>query len=77
MVKQLVGGDTVTARKLRQNSFEYIPQFKMIMNTNHLCRINDSTMFYGNKIIVISFLFIIVNLPSVNETLSKPFFIFS
>ena len=56
MVKQLVGGDTVTARKLRQNSFEYIPQFKMIMNTNHLCRINDSTMFYGNKIIVISFL---------------------
>lgn len=26
------------------------------MNTNHLCRINDSTMFYGNKIIVISFL---------------------
>lgn len=55
MVKQLVGGDTVSARKLRENTFEYIPQFKMIMNTNHLCRIDDATMFYGNKVVVITF----------------------
>lgn len=56
MVKQFVGGDTITARMLHKNSFEYIPQFKMIMNTNHLCTIDDATMFYGNKIVVIQFL---------------------
>lgn len=56
IVKQFVGGDTVTARMLHKNSFEYVPQFKMIMNTNHLCTIDDATMFYGNKVVVIQFL---------------------
>ena len=35
LVKQLTGGDKVTARYLHENEFEYEPQFKLWMATNH------------------------------------------
>src|SRR5699024_5475360 len=35
LVKQLTGGDKVTARFLHENEFEYEPQFKLWMATNH------------------------------------------
>lgn len=35
LVKQLTGGDRVTARFLHENEFEYTPQFKLWMATNH------------------------------------------
>jgi putative DNA primase/helicase len=35
MVKRLVGGDTVTARFLRQEWFEFVPRFKAWIATNH------------------------------------------
>ncbi len=35
LVKQLTGGDKVTARYLHENEFEYDPQFKLWMATNH------------------------------------------
>ncbi len=35
LVKQVTGGDKVTARFLHENEFEYIPQFKLWMATNH------------------------------------------
>ena len=34
-IKQLTGGDTVTARFMRQDFFEYRPQFKLIIAGNH------------------------------------------
>ena len=35
LVKQLTGGDTVTARRLYGNEFEFAPEFKLWMGTNH------------------------------------------
>src|SRR5690625_2440568 len=35
LVKQMTGGDKVTARFLHENEFEYEPQFKLWMATNH------------------------------------------
>lgn len=35
LLKQLTGGDVVTARKLYANEFEFIPEFKLWMATNH------------------------------------------
>lgn len=35
LVKQLTGGDKVTARFLHENEFEFSPQFKIWMATNH------------------------------------------
>src|SRR5699024_6402737 len=35
LIKQLTGGDMVTARYLHENEFEYEPQFKLWMATNH------------------------------------------
>jgi putative DNA primase/helicase len=34
-IKQLTGGDRVPARFMRQNFFEYVPQFKLIFAGNH------------------------------------------
>jgi putative DNA primase/helicase len=34
-IKQLTGGDTVAARFMRQDFFEYRPQFKLIIAGNH------------------------------------------
>lgn len=55
LVKQLVGGDTITARKLNESSFEFIPNFKLIMNTNHLPEVYDNTIFSGDKMVIIPF----------------------
>lgn len=35
LLKQLTGGDRVSARKLYENEFEFTPQFKLWMATNH------------------------------------------
>jgi putative DNA primase/helicase len=35
LVKQMTGGDPITARFLNKNEFEYIPRFKVLMATNH------------------------------------------
>jgi putative DNA primase/helicase len=34
-IKSLTGGDSVTARFMRQDFFEYVPQFKLIVAGNH------------------------------------------
>lgn len=35
LIKQLTGGDPVTARRLYENEFEFIPEFKLWIATNH------------------------------------------
>nr|WP_269667822.1 phage/plasmid primase, P4 family [Staphylococcus gallinarum] len=35
LLKQITGGDKVSARKLYENEFEFTPQFKLWMATNH------------------------------------------
>lgn len=54
-VKTLTGNDTITARFLHENSFEFKPQFKMFVNTNHLPRATDNTIFASGRVKVIPF----------------------
>lgn len=55
LVKTLTGGDTINARFLHENSFDFKPEFKIFMNTNYLPSIDDSTVFASNRIYVIPF----------------------
>lgn len=54
-VKTLTGGDTITARYLHQGSFEYQPQGKIFINTNHLPVVPDDTLFMSDRVEVILF----------------------
>lgn len=55
LVKSLTGGDTINARFLHENSFEFKPQFKLFVNTNYLPKIDDATVFMSNRIHIIPF----------------------
>lgn len=55
MVKQLTGGDTVTARYLYGREFEFKPQFKLIMATNHKPRIRGTDSGIWRRIRLVPF----------------------
>ena len=55
VVKQLTGRDAVTARFLGQNSFEYVPQFKLLLHTNHLPQCSDLSVFDSGRVLVLPF----------------------
>lgn len=55
LVKTLTGNDKITARFLNENSFEYYPQFKLFINTNHLPKVTDITVFSSGRVKVIPF----------------------
>ena len=55
LIKQLTGRDTVVARHLMEREFEFTPQFKLLINTNYLPRIQDDTLFESGRIVVIPF----------------------
>lgn len=54
-IKTLTGNDTINARFLNENSFDYKPQFKLYINTNHLPIVNDVTVFKSSRIYLIPF----------------------
>ena len=55
LIKQVTGNDPIKARFLRQNSFIYEPQFKIVINTNYLPKITDPTVFASDRLILIEF----------------------
>lgn len=55
LVKTLTGGDTINARFLHENSFDFLPQFKLFVNTNYLPQIDDTTVFNSGRIHLIPF----------------------
>ena len=54
-VKSLTGNDTINARFLHENSFDFKPQFKIYINTNYLPIVNDVTVFTSGRILIIPF----------------------
>ncbi|ABI68770.1 phage/plasmid primase, P4 family [Syntrophomonas wolfei] len=54
-VKAMTGNDTLNARYLHENSFDFQPQFKIYVNANFLPVINDMTLFSSDRIIIIPF----------------------
>jgi len=55
LVKQLTGGDTYTGRFLHENPMEFAPEFKIFINTNHLPRTSDDTVFASGRAKLIPF----------------------
>ena len=55
LVKNMTGNDTINARFLHENSFDFAPQFKLYMNTNYLPVVNDMTVFTSGRVIIIPF----------------------
>ena len=54
-VKSMTGNDTINARFLHENSFDFKPQFKLYINTNYLPVVNDMTLFSSNRLFIIPF----------------------
>ena len=54
-LKAMTGNDTLNARFLHENSFDFKPQFKLYINTNYLPVVNDMTLFSSGRIITIPF----------------------
>lgn len=55
LIKTLTGRDVITARNLYEKEFQYTPQFKLNINTNHLPIITDDTIFSSGRVNVIIF----------------------
>jgi len=55
LVKIMTGRDTITARFLYSNSFEFVPQFTLFINTNYLPEVTDDSLFKSDRIVVIEF----------------------
>lgn len=55
LLKSLLGRDSITARRLYQSEFSFVPQFKLIMATNFLPLITDDTLFTSGRITVVPF----------------------
>lgn len=55
LLKTLTGRDTIVARFLHQDEFQFVPKFKMICNTNFLPVVSDNTIFKSDRIQVVSF----------------------
>lgn len=55
LLKQLTGGDATTARKLYGNEFEFYPEFKLWMSTNHKPVIRGTDLGIWRRIHLIPF----------------------
>jgi len=55
LIKQLTGGDTYTGRFLNENPFEFPMEGKIFINTNHLPRVSDDTVFASGRAKIIPF----------------------
>ena len=55
LLKQLTGGDKVTASKKYENEFEFTPEFKLWMATNHMPTIRGTDLGIWSRIRLIPF----------------------
>ena len=55
LLKTLLGRDSITARHLFEREYEFIPHFKLFINTNFLPLIQDDSLFSSGRINVLTF----------------------
>jgi putative DNA primase/helicase len=55
LVKQLVGGDRITARKLYADFFQFYPEFKLWLASNYLPEIKDTSYAMWRRIRLVPF----------------------
>lgn len=54
-IKQLTGGEEITARNLYENAMVFLPQFTMWLSCNDLPAVQDKSLFFSDRLRVISF----------------------
>ena len=75
LVKMLTGGDTVSARFLYQEAFEFRPQFKLWLAANHAPRVRDDDDAMWRRILRVPFINVIPKErrdPAIKATLRDP-----
>ena len=55
LLKTLLGKDKITARHLHEREKEFVPIFKLFINTNYLPVVTDDTLFSSGRVKVITF----------------------
>ena len=55
LLKQMTGGDTIVGRKLYQEEIQFRLEGKIIINTNYLPNIDDTTIFASDRMRVVMF----------------------
>ena len=55
LLKTLLGRDSIVARHLHEREFEFVPKFKLVINTNFLPLVTDDSVFSSGRINVITF----------------------
>ncbi len=55
LLKTLLGRDSITARHLFEREYEFVPHFKLFINTNYLPTISDDSLFSSGRINVLTF----------------------
>ncbi|MGD6845206.1 phage/plasmid primase, P4 family [Bacillus infantis] len=55
LIKQLTGGETIKARFMHKDFFEYLPQFKIFFTTNHMPNIDGTDTGIWRRIRLIPF----------------------
>jgi len=55
-VKSVVGRNFIKARFLYANPFQFLPQFSIVIDTNHLPTISDPSVFKSGRVVIIPFL---------------------
>jgi len=55
LVKRMTGNDTLNARFLHENSFDFKPNFKIFINTNYRPAVSDMTLFDSGRLKIIPF----------------------
>lgn len=71
LIKQVTGGDKVTARFLYGNFFEFFPEFKLFLATNHKPRIRGEDHAIWRRIALIPFTVVIPESEQDKELSSK------
>ncbi len=54
-IKQLTGGEEITARALYENTISYLPQFTLWLSCNDLPSVQDKSVFASDRLRVIEF----------------------
>lgn len=54
-IKQLTGGEEITARNLYESQFSFLPQFTMWLSCNDLPAVHDRSIFASDRVRVIEF----------------------
>jgi len=75
LIKMLTGGDTVRARFLYQEAFEFVPQFKLWLVANHAPSVRHDDSALWRRILVIPFIHVIPpdrRDPSIKARLRDP-----